>query len=226
MCSSWPTVWDTHTEQDIENVLVDGHAVVTTMEVTPDLQHYTSGVYYSPECQNWRLGPDRDYQWEEEHGLRRLRHAVIIVGFGVDADTDLSYWKVKNSWGELWGESGFLKIARGYGLCGLGAYISVPLCGAYSGQSLPFTNTSPPPNLQQESVFFGQDRTLSSPLAQQGLLGCSAEKCRDSCKSTRPCRTFCGPVCQRRGGQEGTICCRPLGGRGLRLYCPSRGTQC
>ena len=55
--------WDTHTEQDIENILLDGRAVVTTMEVAPDLQHYSSGVYFSPECQNWYLGPGRDYQW-------------------------------------------------------------------------------------------------------------------------------------------------------------------
>ena len=51
--------WDTHTEQDIENILLAGHAVVSTMEVVEDLQHYTRGVYYSQQCQNWRLGADR-----------------------------------------------------------------------------------------------------------------------------------------------------------------------
>ena len=51
--------WDSHTEQDIENILLAGHAVISTMEVAEDLQHYTRGVYYSQQCQNWRLGPDR-----------------------------------------------------------------------------------------------------------------------------------------------------------------------
>ena len=47
--------WDSHTEEDLENILLDGHAIVTSMEITPDLQHYSSGVYFSPECQHWRL---------------------------------------------------------------------------------------------------------------------------------------------------------------------------
>ena len=48
--------WDSHTEEDIENILLDGHAVVTTMEIVPDFQHYASGVFFSPRCQQWRVG--------------------------------------------------------------------------------------------------------------------------------------------------------------------------
>ena len=40
--------WDEHTERDIENILLDGHAVVSTMEVTPD---YVKGVFMSDQCQ-------------------------------------------------------------------------------------------------------------------------------------------------------------------------------
>ena len=222
--------WDSHTEEDLENILLDGHAVVTTMEITPDLQHYSSGVYFSPECQHWRLGEDRDYQWEPESGLRPPNHALVIVGFGVDYHTGLQYWKAKNSWGELWGESGFIRIQRGYGLCGIGAYISVALCGPPSpGIPLPSPNLDPPTELPLEGVFLGQSRNLASPLAVQGTLQCSITQCPTTtqCQSSRPCRLPCGPLCQRRGGAAGSVqCCRNLGGRGGRVYCPRIGTDC
>ena len=40
-----------------------------------------------------------------------LDHAVLAVGFGVDAATGLSYWLVKNSWNTTWGDAGFIKLA-------------------------------------------------------------------------------------------------------------------
>ena len=215
--------WDSHTEEDIENILLDGHAVVTTIEITPDLQHYSKGVFFSPECEHWRLGEDRDYQWESEFGLRPPNHALVIVGYGVDYHTGLRYWKVKNSWGELWGESGFLRIQRGYGLCGIGAYISVALCGPPTpGQTPPSPNLNPPPDIPLEGVFLGQSRSLASPLAVQGILQCPATQCTTPCPNTRPCRRPCGPLCQQRGGPPGVQCCRNLGGRGGRVYCPRR----
>ena len=51
-----------------------------------------------------------------------LDHAVIIVGYGTERGVD--YWKVRNSWGESWGEKGYVKIERtdstnDAGVCGL-----------------------------------------------------------------------------------------------------------
>lgn len=43
-----------------------------------------------------------------------IDHAVQIVG----VDTS-SYWKVRNSWGTSWGESGYIRLAYGDNTCGL-----------------------------------------------------------------------------------------------------------
>ena len=184
----------------------------------------------SDQCQNWHLGHYRDYQWTE---LRPLRHAVVIVGFGRDLTTGLQFWKVKNSWGHLWGESGFFRIVKGYGHCGIGAYVAVAQCekcSIFGGcqEPQPTVNLSPPANLPVEEVFLGQTTFLTAPIAAQGMLtsservGLSASQC----PARRPCKIRCGVLCQRRGGTPGLQCCRPVGGRGQRVYCPRRGSIC
>lgn len=67
--------------------------IATTVDAS-QWQHYTSGIVTL--C----------------HG-RRLDHGVLIVGFTPD------YWIVKNSWGPLWGEGGYIRLHRGSNQCGL-----------------------------------------------------------------------------------------------------------
>lgn len=47
-----------------------------------------------------------------------INHAVLLVGM-----TD-QYWKIKNTWGTNWGESGFMRLAPGNtcGICNFGSY--------------------------------------------------------------------------------------------------------
>lgn len=48
-----------------------------------------------------------------------MNHAVLIVGYGQEQGID--YFLVKNSWGELWGDKGYVKIGakQGEGVCGI-----------------------------------------------------------------------------------------------------------
>lgn len=50
-----------------------------------------------------------------------LNHGVTAIGYGGTGDD--RYWIVKNSWGEDWGENGYIRMARGTGdekgICGI-----------------------------------------------------------------------------------------------------------
>ena len=76
-------------------------------------QSYSSGVLTSSSCGT------------------NLDHGVLIVGYGTE--NGIKYWLVKNSWGNTWGENGYVKIARSdsvndEGVCGIAmdpSFISV-----------------------------------------------------------------------------------------------------
>ncbi|TKY59169.1 Senescence-specific cysteine protease SAG12 [Spatholobus suberectus] len=58
-----------------------------------------------------------------------LNHAVAAIGY--DEDSKGKFWLMRNSWGQQWGEGGYMKLKRDTGapegLCGIYLYPSYPI---------------------------------------------------------------------------------------------------
>jgi C1A family cysteine protease len=70
-------------------------------------QFYSSGVMDSQSCG------------------KSLDHAVLITAWGVLDGK--AYWKVKNSWGNSWGSSGYILLGRNSDICGISTEPAYPV---------------------------------------------------------------------------------------------------
>jgi len=87
--------------------LSEGPVAVSIEADHPAFQHYVAGIIKS-NCGT------------------RVDHAVLAVGYG-SSRTGQHFWNIKNSWGRLWGELGYVRLARGMGGAGECAILSKPV---------------------------------------------------------------------------------------------------
>ena len=103
---STSSTWSCVNEDDIKEFLYKTGPLAVALNADY-LSSYTGGIvdYSSSKCP-----------------YSGINHAVTMVGYG--AASSKNYWIIKNSWGSDWGESGYFRIMRGKGTCGINCYIT------------------------------------------------------------------------------------------------------
>jgi len=96
-------------ETDLEVASLKGPVSVGIDASQQSFQTYTFGIYSDGGCQN---------------DINSLDHGVIVVGY----DNGDDYWIVKNSWGDQWGEMGYILMAKDdSNMCGIATYATLPM---------------------------------------------------------------------------------------------------
>eukprot|EP00538_Stauroneis_constricta_P011524 CAMPEP_0119572832 /NCGR_PEP_ID=MMETSP1352-20130426/44817_1 /TAXON_ID=265584 /ORGANISM="Stauroneis constricta, Strain CCMP1120" /LENGTH=366 /DNA_ID=CAMNT_0007622519 /DNA_START=252 /DNA_END=1352 /DNA_ORIENTATION=+ len=92
--------------------------VAATINAEPIVK-YTGGVF-------------TDDTFEEE-----TNHIVSIVGWARDAKTGVQHWIIRNSWGQYWGEMGYMRLELGKNLLGIEGEVAWATPGAFTVSNFP-----------------------------------------------------------------------------------------
>ncbi|KAI5058362.1 hypothetical protein GOP47_0026532 [Adiantum capillus-veneris] len=155
-------------KQNLEIVTIDGFTDVPANNEEALLQAVSQqpvSVAIEASGQNFQLYAGGVFSGECG---TQLDHGVTLVGYGAIKD-GLEYWILRNSWGEGWGDAGYVLLERGSGkqegICGVNMMASFPVkLGPNPASILAPTFSS---LLQLGGV---EDDGTHSPLARQ-LLG-------------------------------------------------------
>merc|ERR1719263_1117389 len=171
-----------------------------------------------------------------------LDHGILAVGYGTDGKN--AYWKVKNSWGQVWGENGYANLERGKGgagECGLLSAATYPVVSGKPGPSPAPTPPAPP----SPSTSHYEKPPCQSDEAQASIQGIDGQVCAPKCtnsacptdvptgtKDTPSCclqdqsgDKYCAMECAFGGCPPGAACKHPSGSlMGICMYPASTNT--
>ena len=80
-------------EQEMMQEIYQRGPIACGIAVTQEMEDYTGGIF-------------EDFTDDKE-----VTHEISIVGYGEENGTP--YWVIRNSWGQHWGEDGFMRLVRG-----------------------------------------------------------------------------------------------------------------
>ncbi|CAH1790507.1 unnamed protein product [Owenia fusiformis] len=92
-------------EQNLMTAVAAIGPISCAVDVTKKFQFYKNGIFVDYTC-----------------SASSPNHAILVVGYGTDASLydPSDYWIVKNSWGNSWGEGGYIRMKRNYrNMCGI-----------------------------------------------------------------------------------------------------------
>lgn len=97
---------------------------------------YTRG----PVAANINASPILQYRggvFTDDKGEKSTNHVVSIIGWGKDKKSGKQHWIVRNSWGEYWGEMGYIRVALGGNLLGIESSVVWATPGKFSIMNKP-----------------------------------------------------------------------------------------
>jgi len=132
-------------EQALMDAVANG-PVVVYISASANFQSYSSGIFSDSTCAS-----------------TPVNHAVLVVGyqtlqfFGIT----IRYWIIKNSWGTGWGDSGYVNMLMGQGICNIGYFWTYP---TVSGAALTWNNQAASYEMCViMNAFFGSGGTCVPP---------------------------------------------------------------
>eukprot|EP00565_Helicotheca_tamesis_P001200 CAMPEP_0185725964 /NCGR_PEP_ID=MMETSP1171-20130828/2084_1 /TAXON_ID=374046 /ORGANISM="Helicotheca tamensis, Strain CCMP826" /LENGTH=336 /DNA_ID=CAMNT_0028394219 /DNA_START=163 /DNA_END=1173 /DNA_ORIENTATION=- len=135
-CNTFTSYGGACTEIDVfPNATVAEYGVIHE-----DVHAIKSEIFHrGPVAATINASPIDDYKggiFTDKEAARSVNHIVSIVGWGMDEEVG-QYWIIRNSWGEYWGEMGYIRVAMGDNILGIESSVAWATLGQFTVSNFP-----------------------------------------------------------------------------------------